>query len=124
MSPGSVNKVISATAICEQCYTPFSRAKHAALFWQATVSVSEEERLSESHLPSSGRKRYSLPLPCSQTGVSKLSFPLKTLDGTFSGTDGSQPSGQVRYFHSGGCKIPLLEGSRVPRVQVAEGYVK
>lgn len=77
MSPGSVNKVISNGAICEQCYTPFSRAKHAGLLWQATAG--EEERLSESHLPSSGRKRYSLPLACSQTGVSKLSLPLKLL---------------------------------------------
>jgi len=77
MSPGSVNKAISNSTICMRCYASFSRAKHASLFWQATVS--EEERLSDIHLPSSARKRYSLPLACSQTGVSKLSFPLKRL---------------------------------------------
>lgn len=77
MSPGSVSKGASNSAICVQCYTSFSRAKHAGLFWQAAVS--EEERLSESHLPSSGRKRHSLPHACSQTGVSNLCFPLKLL---------------------------------------------
>lgn len=101
MSPGSVSKVVSNSAIHVQCFTSFSRAKHAGLFWQAAVS--EEERLSESHLPSSGRKRYSLPHACSQTGVSKL-FPTETLDGTFSGADGSQPPGRVRYFHWEGMK--------------------
>lgn len=45
MSSGSVSKVVSSSAIRVQCYTSFSRAKHAGLFWQAAVS--EEERLSE-----------------------------------------------------------------------------
>lgn len=122
MYPGSVNKALSNSAICVQCYTSFSRAKHAGLFWQATVS--EEERLSESHLPSSGRKRYSPPSCLFSDRSFQTLFPTETLDGTFSGADGSQPPGRVRYFHSGGCEIPLLEGSRVPRVQAVEGYVK
>lgn len=43
-------------------------------------------------------------------------FPTETLDGTFSGADGSQPLGWVRCFHwEGRCEIPLLEGSPVPR---------
>lgn len=110
MSPGSLNKVIATSAICAVLHIT---QQGQARWFGLTGSSKCRRNTFQKPLTMPWEEKTPSLLP-----VLRQEFPNsanETLDGTFSGADRSRPPGQVPYFHWGGCEIPLLEGSRVPR---------